>query len=54
MFKVITSNFYDLAFNDVLKFGLIFLGIQIEKLYIAQGVPPCSFYKWVQIVEIRV
>jgi hypothetical protein len=51
MFKVITSIFYDLAFNDVLKFGLIFLGIQMERLCMAQVVPPCSFYKWVQIAE---
>jgi hypothetical protein len=43
MFKVITSNFYDFAFNGVLKFGLIFFGIQIERLCIAQGVPTCSF-----------
>jgi hypothetical protein len=45
MFKVITSNFYVLAFNDVLKFGLIVFGIEIERPCIAQRVPPCSFYK---------
>ncbi len=49
---LITSDFYDLPFNDVLKLGLIFFSIQREGLCIAQGVPPCNFYKWIQIVEI--
>jgi len=48
---LITSDFYYLPFNDVLKLGLFFLSIQREGLCIAQGVPR-NFYKWIQIVEI--
>jgi hypothetical protein len=54
MFKVITSNFYDSAFNDVLKFGLIYSGIQIERLCIAQGVSPCSFINEYKLLKTRV
>jgi hypothetical protein len=45
------SDFYGFPFNDVLKLGLIFFGIQRKRLCIAQGVFLCNFYKWIQIVE---
>ncbi len=37
--------------NDVSKLGLIFFGIQRERLCIVQGASPCNFYKWIQIVD---
>jgi hypothetical protein len=43
-------NFYDFPFNDVLKIGYFFC-IKRERLCITQGIPPCDFYKWIQIVE---
>jgi hypothetical protein len=45
------SNFYDLPFNDVLKLGYFFFGIQRKRLCIAQGVLFCNFYKWIQVGE---
>jgi hypothetical protein len=35
----------------VSKLGLIFFGIQRERLRIVQATSPYNFYKWIQIVE---